>query len=123
MMRKDRIDQVIEAIKSADEKMSPHMIAEKVRPGKSWGWIYSDLAIAMDKDPLIMKGKNNKGSWYWYRHEITCNGIFVNIEHLIAALKDTELSYIRLSYLIEFIKEHKLAKEVTIYDPDDSKGW
>lgn len=123
MMRKDRIDLVIEAIKSADGKISPHEIAEKVRPCKSWGWIYSDLAIAMDKDPLIMKGKDNKGSWYWYRREIPFTGIYVNIEHLIAALKDTELSYIRLSYLIEFIKERKLAKESTIYDSDDSKGW
>ena len=123
MMRKDRIDQVIEVIKSADRQVSPHEIAEKVRPGKSWGWVYSDLAIAMDKDPHIMKGKDIKGTWYWYRHESTCNGIYVNVEHLIAALKDTELSYIRLSYLIEFIKEHKLAKEVTIYDSDDSKGW
>jgi len=123
MMRKDRIDQVIEAIKSADGQVSPHEIAEKVRPGKSCGWVYSDLAIAMDKDPHIMKGKDNRGSWYWYRHEITCTGIFVNIEHLIAALKDTELSCIRLSYLIEFIKERGLAREFTIYDSDDSKGW
>lgn len=125
MMRKDRIDQVIEAIKSADGKISPHEIAEKVRPGKPWGWIYSDLAIAMDKDPLIMKGKNDKGSWYWYRREITCNGIYVSVEDLIAALKDTELSYIRLSYLIEFINESALAREFTLYGSDVpfQKGW
>jgi len=123
MMRKDRIDQVIEVIKSADRQVSPHEIAEKVRPGKSWGWIYSDLAIAMDKDPHVMKGKDIKGTWYWYRREIPFTGIYVNIEHLIAALKDTELSCIRLSYLIEFINERGLTREFTIYDPDDSKGW
>ena len=123
MMRKDRIDQVIEAIKSAEGKMSPHEIAKKVRPGKSWGWVYSDLAIAMDKDPLIMKGKDNKGSWYWYRHEITCSGIFVNVEDLIAALKDTKMSHIRPSYLIELINECGLARMITLYGSDVPKGW